>query len=230
MPGLLEIPGYLEAVSRERLIRDAAYLAACPSPVVPMVTERIGTFDVLPITLRHYVILRMKQNPLLYGKPPDPAELAELLWVLSPGWVPDAKARDKWMRKHCKRMVPPCCPKVHLPWFIRRWESRFLECDEFIAETTDAAVEYITEAFQDRPPGLKSSGFIPEYYSDAAFYIDLFGEAYGWPIETTLSIPLKALFQQLKRIVHRNSPKAIMFNPSDRIPMDYTAKLNANLN
>ena len=60
---VLEIPGYREAVARERLARDASFMP---------VTETVAGFELVPMTLRQYLILSLMRSPLLTGDTPGP--------------------------------------------------------------------------------------------------------------------------------------------------------------
>src|SRR5436190_23240372 len=72
---VLEIPGFLEAVQREQFVRDAAFLR---------LSESVAGFELVPLTLRHYLILRATRNPLLWGGLPSPNQLFNFLWMLAP--------------------------------------------------------------------------------------------------------------------------------------------------
>lgn len=79
------IPGYLEAVHAEQVLRSFAFLP---------LTEFIGPFEVIQINLRRWGLLRLMGNPLIVGGTPSPAQLSQFLWVLSPKFNP--KARGRW--------------------------------------------------------------------------------------------------------------------------------------
>jgi hypothetical protein len=86
--------------------------------------------------------------------------------------------------------------------------------------------EFMDETFQDKPP--TSGGEAVSYYSFAAGLVDCLASEYGWAASETLDCPLKQLFQYLKAMAKRNNPKAIQFNPSDRVRGDYLKEFNAN--
>ena len=94
---------YREAVQREQLERDAAFLD---------VTESIGPFEVKPLTLRHYLTLRTKGSPFLMpGASPTPSDLFVLLWLLSPQYG-QAKAKRRLLRACRAMFFAPGKPRV----------------------------------------------------------------------------------------------------------------------
>lgn len=199
---LLEIGGeaYAVAVEKERIVRDASFFP---------VNERIGPFDVRPMTLRHYLMLRAMRSPLLGKALPSTNDLAAFLWVVSPDFSLCVKARNKFLKK-CRRS------------FV---STRFFRQKKLkvAAEIINAARAYVDEAFQDAPPQTQTATFDKEYYSDAAAICARFARVFGWDDEAILDKPLKRLFQYLKEHrVHEaaevgQSDKVILFNPSDSL-------------
>lgn len=80
-----------------------------------------------------------------------------------------------------------------------------------------ALIKYLDATFQDSPSG--GGAGIP-YAGWCAYYADIFGSEYGWPMERTLSTKLKVLYQLLKCIRRRHDPECILMNPSDKIKGD----------
>ena len=86
---------------------------------------------------------------------------------------------------------------------------------------------YFDEAFQDAPAGSSN----PEgtvYYSNAAALVDVFAREYGWNAHLTLRLPLKQLFQYLKAMQRSRDPRAVMFNPSDKVRGQWLVERNRN--
>src|SRR5689334_3095256 len=106
---VLNIPGYASAVIKERLVRDAAFLG---------ITESLGPFEVLPLTLRHWIILRLVGNPLiLRDGTPSPDDLVNFLWLLSTEFSPiDKKAKRRFERR-CRRIFFP-------PIYCALWNTK----------------------------------------------------------------------------------------------------------
>lgn len=193
-----EIPGYKEAVDRESLARDAAFLG---------IHEDINGFEVLPMTVRHYLTLRATGSTVIFGKIPDAADLFRFLWILSPDFQPqDCRARRKLFKRIRKLSLTD------------------------MAQTVIAARKYLLETFWDRP-SRKDTDTAQEasYFSDACSLSATFGREYGWTIETTMALPMKCAFQLLKEIRQQRGAK-VLFNPSDRIKSDWLEKVNSGNN
>jgi hypothetical protein len=196
---IVQIPGYREAVERETLVRDASFLD---------LDERIGPFDAVPLTLRHYLILRLSKSPLLSGATPSPDQLAAFLWVVSPGYRPDGL----WARGQ----------------FLRRVRKVIRHLSD-AAAVVDAARSYVAEAWMDSSGGESRTVDSAAYYSDAAGLCSLFAREFGWSVEYTMARPLKQLFQMLKAVKTWHNRKTVLFNPSDKIRHKYLLELNAKL-
>ena len=208
---------YREAVQREQLERDAAFLG---------VTERIGPFEVKPLTLRHYLALRTTGNPFLTpGAAPTPSDLFALLWLLSPQYG-QAKAK--------RRLLRACRALFFEPEKPRFWKLTAEAARANFDLLTVEAVGFIMSSLQDHPPSRGETAAGPSYYSDGAAMVDLFGTEYGWPDSVTLDTPMRRLFQYQKIIHGRRAAKAgkepLMFNPSDRIKSHYLETENQNDN
>lgn len=215
---VFEVPGFEEAVLKEGLIRDAAFL-----PVL----ESIGGIKVKPMTLTHYMLLRLINSPLLPPyRTPTAAELASFLWVVSPKYSPDVKAFGRFLRE-CRIFTPPKMrPKI---FRTPMWKRRGVRAAKLLEQLAREAREYVDEALMDRPGAGVSQGYQPEFISDAAHYSDLFGREYGYSTETVLSIPLKCMFQLVNAIKMWHSERPVLFNPiSERVINEYIRKQESN--
>jgi hypothetical protein len=227
---LLAIPGYLAAIIRERVVRDAAFLN---------LTESIGPFEAVPMTLRHWMLLRNMGSPLVRqgegARVPDPDELRDFLWVVNPQFKPsgletEEQRRAKMaFRKHCRKVFYP--PNYLALWNTKRAQARHeRKCKqrlEVAAAIIDAAKAYVAETMQDRPPQQLTIGFEPEYYSDAAFYCARFGREYGWSQEETLGTPLKRIWQYLNEMKRYYDSKIPLCNPSDSVRAAWMREVNS---
>jgi len=93
---LSEIPGYAEALKRERETRDLAF---CDWPV-PLCGLKVNQF-----TLMHLLILGNCDNAFVGGRLPKVEDVAFFLWVVSPQYAPNApKARDRFIKTIRKRV------------------------------------------------------------------------------------------------------------------------------
>ncbi len=216
---VLHIPGYAAAVLQERLVRDAAFLG---------VTESIGPFEVVPLTLRHWLILRLMHSPLLTSATPTPQDVVNFLWLLSPQFSPTAN-RAKWFfERRCRRAFfpPRYCALVNTKkaraWHAVRREKKLTAAAKII----DAARAFVNEAMQDRPPVPKYLGFETDYYSDGAYFCALFGREFGWTQDETLAMPIKRVFQYLNEIKEAHGKRIPLMNPSDRLKSDWMRSVN----
>jgi len=209
---VLEIPVYVEALSKERFIRDAAFLG---------VTETVAGFELKPFSLRSYLLLRALKHPLLYGELPTPVELAQFLWMNSAEYSLSAKSRLRFL-KRCRSFVPE-------PPFIfktKRYERKLRESIERYAETLKAVRSYLEESTMDTPPRKERQGFKPDYYSEVAFWVSLF--RYQYTPDQVLEMPMKCLYQFLNEARERTETKPVMFNPSDKVRGDYLMQQTRN--
>jgi hypothetical protein len=217
-----EIPGYKAAVERENLIRSASFLP---------VNESLAGFEVVPMSLRHYTILCISKNPLLYGKAPSVEQLAAFLWLLNPAFSPKPCKAKKRLYKRCRVFYPPVRPlSLWRTKRVKKREQRKIAEHFFNYQAIVRAAEsYVSDTLMDRPsvPSSMAGQWEPDYYSDAASLCALFAREYGWPEAHTLDMPLIRLFQYLKEIkAHSPRRRVILFNPSDRIKNDWLLSLN----
>jgi hypothetical protein len=86
------IPGYAEALARERELRELAFCGACAP---------IAGVEVVPLTLRRLALLRLAHNPFVAGSGPiRAADAALFLWVVSSVFKPaDTAARDAFVKR-----------------------------------------------------------------------------------------------------------------------------------
>ncbi len=194
-------PKYLEAVEKERVNRDASFMP---------INERIERFEVRPMSLRHFLILRTIGSPLLGGRIPTHLEVAAFLWVLSPDYSRCPKQRNKFMAKCRKAFVPG-----------RFFKKRKLQT---AVSVINAAHKYVDETFADKPASQRGAKIEKEFYSDAAAVCARFAREYGWDDEATLDKPMKRIFQYFKeQEAHRcykAGTKPVLFNPSEKYLME----------
>lgn len=145
-------------------------------------------------TLTHLLVLGNCDNAFVAGGAPTPEDVAFFLWAVSPEYAPnDAAKRDSFVSEISGRI-------------------KYMEACREIAE-------YMTAAFQDAPPGSDAQN--KAYTSFAATFCDLFASEYGWDDSQTMRKPVARLFQLYRRIQKRANPKAVLFNPSDRVISRY---------
>lgn len=213
------VNGYAEAVARETIIRDAAFLGQ---------PENAAGFELRQMTLRDYLLLKLTACPLLWGGAPSPLELSTFLWAMSTSYP---YGQRKFLQRCRKTFVPPSLPWLRLPSLMRRWERKVELSLAQGAKVLEAAHEYMDETMQDRPRN-KKKGEAKSYYSSACYWWGtLSRNGYSMTREQVLDTPLKILFQCMSEI--REEKGLALFNPSDnKVANDreaQLAKLNAGL-
>ena len=223
-PNALDYPPYVAAVTQERLVRDAAFLG---------INESVSGFEVVPLTLRRFLALRIARNPLLFQQTPSPDELTAFLWYLSPQSSPHDTTGRRSFKRRCRKLFYP--PRYLALLNTRRSRARFERKRqarlEVAAKIIDAAKEYVAEALQDQPPITVSriGVYEPEYYSDAAAFCALFARDFGWSQEAVLDLPMKCIFQYLNERAAFNGSTRPPCNPSDSIKARFYRDLNCQL-
>ncbi len=217
---VLSIPGYAKSVIKERTVRDASFLG---------ITESIGPFEVLPLTLRHYIVLRLVGNPLIRGGTPSPNDVKNLLWLLSPNYTTSGPSRKRFDRR-CRRLFyPPRFMALFNTRFSRAWyEMRRTRQLERAARIIDTIRAFVAESMQDRPPTQQTTVYEIDYYSDGAYFCALFGAEFGWSEAQTLDMPLKRLFQYLNVMKVRSGSNIPLCNPSDSVRAEWLRKQRQN--
>lgn len=85
------IPGFTEALERERSVRERAFLGAC---------EPIEGIPVVPLTLERLHVLMMAGNCFVRSGPFKVADVLQFLWVASPEWSYEKGARDSFIASY----------------------------------------------------------------------------------------------------------------------------------
>ncbi len=216
---ILSIPGYAEAIVRERIVRDAAFLG---------IHESIGPFEVVSMTLRHWVVLRMMNSPLLRNGTPDPIDLVNFLWLLSPKFTRHKGWARRLFDRRCRKHFLP--PNNYSLWNTRFSRIKFkLKCEKRLlnaAKMIDSAREYVGETMQDRPPSQPTLIYEIDYYSDPAYFCAIMGREFGWSQDEVLDTPLKRLFQYLNEMKSYHRSPVPLCNPSDSVKADWMRSLN----
>lgn len=205
--GVLDIPGYAEAVMHERQIRESAFFP---------LNEKIGGFEVTPLTLLQYDMLRMIRSPLLWPEAiPDHLELAAFLWILSPHFQVNDCSAKRGHFKACLRFAPPSMPIWKTNRAMVRYNAKFEACIKEAQAIIGEARKYIADATMDFPTGSGKS--TKSYYSDIAYLVIFFSKNCGWDDDKVLRTPLKRLLQYQKAILEMLGAKGVLANPSDAI-------------
>ncbi|PAW76819.1 MAG: hypothetical protein B9S32_13860 [Verrucomicrobia bacterium Tous-C9LFEB] len=181
---LLDIPGYREALEAEADSRAAAFLA---------IPYFICGVEIHVLTPRLELILDQARSPFFHGGSIRPEHIAQFLWILSPRFSRDPKARARFVKKVCAPL--PYQPAV------------------------DAINAYLVDMYADAPPApVERPGcFRPSYWSIAADLVDNFATEYGWTVDISLNLSYPIIWQLVNRQRWRCNPDAIFINPSDKV-------------
>jgi len=203
-----QIPGYAEAVARQDLVRDAAFLG---------VPETLCGLVVSPLTFRHLLWLQTIQSPFIGCRPPDLKTMAV-----------DVAA-------FFKTLAPLSHPSYmsHLsPADLEDLKTFMAKVGRLKGPVALKAIrEFVDESFLDAPGG--GDGSAASYYSIGAalthrlcaHYAGLDPNPMNYP--AAVDIPLKAGFQLIKCLRREENPKAILFNGfSDRAKGRWLNTLN----
>lgn len=173
------IPGYREAVQKERAVRSVSFIEA---------PEVICGLKVRPLNMRHIALLEALGNPFMMGGAPTAEDIAAFMWIVSVQFKPfDIEARDAFIRS-----------------------ISFMDASQLENEI----VQFMDEAWQDSPSG-RDGGPAPTSW--AAAIVDAIASEYGWSEQDIMDVPVKRLFQYMRRIRLRNDIKAVFIDPSDKL-------------
>lgn len=189
-----QIPGYVAAVQKETLIRNACFLP---------INETIEGFEVKPMTVRDYVTLRTINSPLLSGVTPSKNDVIAFLWLLSPKFNPIGGREKRRLMKPFKTMS------------IDQGAKLVVGIRKYIEETFQD---------RPSSSGSGDKVFVKSYYADVCHMCATFAKHFGWDDELTLGKPVKRIFQYLKVLREQGGQKVAHFNPSDAIAMRYIAE------
>lgn len=212
-----EIPGYREAVTRERAARDASFIDA---------PETLAGFPVAPMTLRRYLALKALRHPILCGGAPTPWQLVGFLWLMNSAYAPNATMPRPFARK-ARRLLSPF-PTRKSGFRARLQTRRWLRAQEAMIETMKAVNQWLDAVFMDAGPSQGGNGFCKEYWSVGCGLILSLARETGWSERDILDIPLTRLFQYQKILAEFKGSTAPKFNPSDRVLSQYLKTHNRN--
>lgn len=203
----VEIPGYREAIRKERKVRDAAFLDG---------NEIVCGVEVRPLCLRRAIWLEHAMNGFV---------------------VPCRFDNEAEMLAHGLQVLFFCSPQFEVPasprlsfWrsFRDGWrEQMFLRQvlrGKKSAALLDEIEAWMTDSFMDSPAGGGNNEIAPpSYASYPALIVDKFAEA-GLPFtyDQILDMPLRRLWQHW-RIASARIDGASLNNPSDEIAVKHLA-------
>lgn len=206
----VEVPGFREALKKERSLRDRAFLGG---------NEIVCGVVVRQLSLRTSLFLEHAQNGFFipFRFDDDLEVLAHALQVLyfsSPDWKePEVKPFTIWSH-----------------WTETLRQQRFQR--KALRGNTPSGVvkevrEWIDEAMMDCPAGKESEVPKQSYVSYPASLLDVFAAAnYHFTYSDILDMPLKRLWQHYRLAVNRVY-EAPLANPSDVIAVEHIGKVAA---
>ena len=151
---------------------------------------------VYALTLRRFVILSGIGSPFLCGGTPTPEQIIIFLWIQSrPLGVLTSSSREQ-----------------------RRFAARLGKLD--YADTVGAIREWVATELQDSPSSVVGPRRA-HFASWAAAMVHQIAIEYHWSEAEILDMPLARLFQYGRIIRRRYDPKAMLFNPSDKVKGDW---------
>lgn len=205
----VEIPGFREAVRKERTLRDRAFLGG---------NEIVAGVVVRQLSLRTVLYLEHAENGFMipYVFDDDVEVLAHALQVLyfsRPGWV---------------------APEVGSTSLVEAWREgvktyRFQRQALGGATAQEIVKEvraWLDDSFMDCPAGGGSTDGVqrPSYASHPAHLVDLFAAAgYRFGYDELLDMPLKRLWQHWRLAANRVY-EVKLTNPSDDVAVEHIAK------
>lgn len=206
----VEIPGYREAVKKERTLRDSAFLEC---------NEILCGEEVAPLSLRRLIWLEQAHNGFVcpWRWESDDEVIGHAIafvYFLKPSFRPPSKARwtfwDAWRAGYNQHRFAVKMLRRHKP-------------EEIVGEVG----QFINDAFMDAPVGGSSNIASQSYASYPAYIFDRFGEAgLTYTPEQIMDLPLKRLWQHM-RVAAARIHDLKLTNPSDELAVRY---IDENLN
>ena len=180
-----EIPGYHAALAREAEARDFAFLPDLP--------QTLCGVPVLPLDLRHLVLLTHAGNAFVAGGAADIEDCRMILWLPSPLYVAgDAAARRRFL------LSLPRMEEAAAVAEVRAWIDRTF---------SDAPPN------RRRPAGGEGAVIEEPIASFVASWVDLIASEYGYSVAAIVGTPQKVgmplvqLYQLHRCCVRRHDPK-----------------------
>lgn len=207
-------------------------------------TETVGEYELLQMNLFHYNTLRLWNSPFLPPfTTPQPKDIWEFLWLLSPDYQPGQnEAQQRFFAQCRKKYQPPRRPRrwqLRFKFFRSAYKARRKLCWINSGTITEKIRAFVKCSLADRPPAVEVNGIArPEYYSDIAAICAGLAREYGGGvgldrIEHMLRVPLKIIFQFKKETADELNSKLPpdkripLGNPSDEIKNDWLIQCNS---
>ena len=210
---LHQIPGYLEALnqakSSEFATREDAWWDF---------TFDVGGVLIRTMTVQDYELLLRQHSPLLLKCVPNPEEMINFLWILSP--ANDREVKGFWANRKAEKSRQKHRKLCELMLDLKNLQnlenqsmdkSFIIPEDSAFAGVFSACIKYIDRMFFDKPAGVKSNGV----GSGMCYLTDWFctlQREFGLPTKEIESMPLPELFARLKEVQQFHNDKIPDFN------------------
>lgn len=205
------IPGYREAVLKEDADRERAFCEDAP--------ELICGVCVRAFTFTHLLRLRAIHSPFILGGNPAEKDVLTFLWCVSFEYQAAIAVRD---------FVGALFPKAGR-WLFSRLQRRYgrnLPRKLTLEQWVEGIQEYTISAFQDGPRNRGGVMFNASFYSGPTALIHAICPVINCSPKDLMAMPVKQIFQHQRAIKLANNPKAILWNPSDKVRGDWLDSLN----
>ena len=204
----VEIPGFRDAVKRERVLRDRAFLGG---------NEIVAGVVVKQLSLRIMLFLEHAETgfiiPFRYDDMTEViAHAAQVLYFAQPGWQePEVRPFSFWRAwREAMRQ--------------RKFQVQLFKGVKDQLDIIGAVRGWIDDAMMDCPAGSQGEVQRPSYVSHPAHLMDLFAAAGLWfTYDEIMDMPLKRLWQHWRLAAHRVYELPLT-NPSDQLAVDFLAK------
>lgn len=203
----VEIPGFREAVARERKLRDRAFLGG---------NEIVCGVVVKQLSLRTLIMLEHAENgfviPYRYDTGLELVSHAmQVLWFARAEWQPPEVKPFSFWRSFYNSVAE------------RKFQTKLLRAYKPM-QLVEEVQEWLDESFVDSPSGSADKTFVPSYVAYPAHVVDLFADAgLLFTYDEIMDMPLKRLWQHWRLAAHRVYNRALT-NPSDKIAVEHLAK------
>lgn len=203
------IPGYREAIVAERDRRDSAFLD---------LPQFICGVEVLPFTLDRLLFLKAAGDPFVTGAVPSPIDACLFLWSVSREYR--AALRGRGLLETINHSLGR--------WWFNRCRKRFVRSVSKlgVSDAIHGIRNYLDDVFLDSPGGSRGDSFSPSYYSGVATVVYRMANEFHWRETDLMNMPLARMYQYLRMLNHKSDPKAILFNPSDKVRGRWMEQLN----
>lgn len=207
---LEQIPGYREAVEKEREQRES------PFSCLP---EILCGIEVLPLSVWHMVILSGVKSPFIFGLDATITQAEQFLWIVSPQY-----RAALWL----KNWLSPWFPKLAASILARKKRAfakvarRIQMSDEDIISAIEM---FVADCFRECASG-DGDSFNPSYFCAPAAIVAELASNLHFTRPTILNLSIKEVFQYQRWLKGQRDPKSLflLVNESDRVRSKWLAE------